>query len=181
MKISSNWLSEFISLNSKTIEQELTQLGLEVDTISKSKNDYIIDIEFTPNRGDCLSAYGISRDLAAFKNKKIKLPQASTSSHQRNNNYIRKITPDFCPKYIFMLLSDVDLKANTPEFIKNRLIKSDITPINIIVDISNYVMMEVGQPTHAFDLDKIKGKLSIIKSKRALNFIGINNKKYNIK
>ena len=69
MKISSNWLSEFISLNNKTIEQELTQLGLEVDTISKNKNDYIIDIEFTPNRGDCLSIYGTSRDLAAFKNK----------------------------------------------------------------------------------------------------------------
>ena len=50
MKISSNWLSEFISLNNKTIEQELTQLVLEVDTISKNKNDYIIDIEFTPNR-----------------------------------------------------------------------------------------------------------------------------------
>ena len=49
MKISSNWLSEFISLNNKTIEQELTQLGLEVDTISKNKNEYIIDIEFTPN------------------------------------------------------------------------------------------------------------------------------------
>ena len=180
MKISSNWLSEFISLNNKTIEQELTQLGLEVDTISKDKNDYIIDIEFTPNRGDCLSAYGISRDLAAFKNKKIKLPQASTSRHQRNNKYFRKITPDFCPKYRFMLLSDVDLKANTPKFIKDRLIKSDITPINIIVDISNYVMMEVGQPTHAFDIDKIKGKLSIIKSKKALTFLGINNKKYNI-
>ena len=94
MKISSNWLSEFISLNNKTIEQELTQLGLEVDTISKNKNDYIIDIEFTPNRGDCLSAYGISRDLAAFKNKKIKLPQVSTFSYQRNNNYIRKVAPD---------------------------------------------------------------------------------------
>jgi len=180
MKISSNWLSEFISLNNKTIEQELTQLGLEVDTISKNKNDYIIDIEFTPNRGDCLSAYGISRDLAAFKNKKIKLPQASTFSHQRNNNYIRKVAPDICPEYRFMPLCDVELRAKSPKFITDKLIKSDITPVNIIVDISNYVMMEVGQPTHAFDIDKINGKLSIIKSKKDLTFIGINNKQYNI-
>ena len=180
MKISSNWLSEFISLNNKTIEQELTQLGLEVDSISKNKNEYIIDIEFTPNRGDCLSAYGISRDLAAFRNKKIELPEASTFSLQRNNNYIRKVAPDICPEYRFMPLCDVEVRAKSPKFITDKLIKSDITPVNIIVDISNYVMMEVGQPTHAFDIDKINGKLSIIKSKKDLTFIGINNKQYNI-
>ena len=164
MKISSSWLSEFISINNKTIEQELTQLGLEVDTISKNKNDYIIDIEFTPNRGDCLSAYGISRDLAAFKNKKIKLPQASAFSYQRDNDYIRKITPDICPEYRFMPLYDIELRAKSPKFIIDKLLKSDITPVNIIVDISNYVMMEVGQPTHAFDIDKIKASLVLLKA-----------------
>ena len=180
MKISRNWLSEFITVNNKNIEEELTQIGLEVDKVNKVKNDYIIDIEFTPNRGDCLSALGTSRDLAAFKNKKINLPQITKIGCHKSNNNIRKISPDICPEYRFMLLSDVDLKASTPKFIKDRLIKSDIATVNIIVDISNYVMMEVGQPTHAFDVDKINGKLSIIKSKRDLTFVGINNKKYDI-
>ena len=108
------------------------------------------------------------------------MPQASTFSHQRNNNYIRKVAPDICPEYRFMPLCDVELRAKSPKFITDKLIKSDITPVNIIVDISNYVMMEVGQPTHAFDIDKINGKLSIIKSKKDLTFIGINNKQYNI-
>jgi phenylalanyl-tRNA synthetase beta chain len=63
-----------------------------------------------------------------------------------------------------MELKNIDVKAKTPKFIVERLNKSEIASINIIVDISNYVMIEVGQPTHAFDLDKIHGKLSIVKA-----------------
>ena len=71
MKISKNWISEFLNIPKDiNLENELTQLGLEVDTITKKKDDYIIDIEFTPNRGDCLSILGTTRDLAAYKKKK---------------------------------------------------------------------------------------------------------------
>ena len=91
MKISRNWLSEFITVNNKNIEEELTQIGLEVDKVNKVKNDYVIDIEFTPNRGDCLSALGTSRDLAAFKNKKINLPQTTKIRCHKSNNNIGKI------------------------------------------------------------------------------------------
>ena len=79
-----------------------------------------------------------------------------------------------------MLLNNISLETQTPKFIKDRLLKSDIALINIIVDISNYVMIEIGQPTHAFDLDKITGKLSIINSKKELTFLGINNKEYKV-
>ena len=66
MKISKKWLSEYIAplKSNDALEHNLTQLGLEVDTITKNKDDYIIDIEFTPNRGDCLSIYGTARDLS---------------------------------------------------------------------------------------------------------------------
>ena len=76
MKISKNWLAEYISplKSNNVLESDLTKLGLEVDTIVKNKNDYIIDIEFTPNRGDCLSVYGTARDLAAYNKKDIKKP-----------------------------------------------------------------------------------------------------------
>ena len=79
MKISKNWLSEFVSISKSNInlENDLTKLGLEVDTIVKDKDDYVIDIEFTPNRGDCLSVYGTARDLSAYKGKKINMPSSS--------------------------------------------------------------------------------------------------------
>ena len=181
MKISKIWMSEFISnLKIHNLEHELTQLGLEVDTVKKQKGDYIIDIEFTPNRGDCLSIYGTSRDLAAFKNKKIKIPSESKYRIQKHNKFINKISSDICPEYRYMILKNINSKKNTPKYIKDRLIKSDISPVNIIVDISNYVMMEIGQPTHAFDLDKLNGQLSIIKNKKNQTFLGLNDKEYKI-
>ena len=181
MKISKNWISEFLNIPKDiNLENELTQLGLEVDTITKKKDDYIIDIEFTPNRGDCLSILGTTRDLAAYKEKKIHLPSSSPYTLERKNIIFRNLLSDICPEYRFMLLNNISLETQTPKFIKDRLLKSDIALINIIVDISNYVMIEIGQPTHAFDLDKITGKLSIINSKKELTFLGINNKEYKV-
>ena len=181
MKISKNWISEFLNIpKSINLEEELTQLGLEVDTITKNKNDYIIDIEFTPNRGDCLSVLGTARDLAAYKNKKIKLPPISPYTVERKNNIFRNLFSDICPEYRFMILNNISLETETPKFIKDRLLKAGIALVNIIVDISNYVMIEIGQPTHAFDADKITGKLSVINSKKELTFFGINNKEYKV-
>ncbi len=181
MKISKNWISEFLHIpKGINLEDELTQLGLEVDTITKNKDDYIIDIEFTPNRGDCLSVLGTTRDLAAYKNKKIKLPSISPYTLERKNNIFRNLFSDICPEYRFMILNNISLETETPKFIKDRLLKADITLVNIIVDISNYVMIEIGQPTHAFDADKITGKLSVINSKKELTFFGINNKEYKV-
>tara|TARA_B100001063_G_scaffold244711_1_gene278262 strand:- start:2999 stop:4984 length:1986 start_codon:yes stop_codon:yes gene_type:complete len=180
MKISKNWLAEYIGpfKSNKALENELTKLGLEVDTIVKNKNDYIIDIEFTPNRGDCLSIFGTARDLAAYNKKDIRKPTNSPFTYEKENKKIKNITSSISPEYRYMELKNIDVRAKTPKFIVERLSKSDITCRNIIVDISNYVMIEVGQPTHAFDLDKIHGKLSIIKLEKKNNFTGIDGKEY---
>ena len=179
MKISKNWITEFISIPKSTnLENELTQLGLEVDSIKKYKDDHIIDIEFTPNRGDCLSVYGTARDLGAHKGKKISKPLISSYTLSKENNHFDKISKDICPEYGYMMLNGVDVKQKTPKYIKDKLIKSDITPVNIIVDVSNYVMIELGQPTHAFDKDVINGKLSIKLNNKKNKFIGIDNKEY---
>ena len=180
MKISKNWLSNFISTpkSNDKLESDLTKLGLEVDTINKDKDDYIIDIEFTPNRGDCLSVYGTARDLGAYKGKKINKPACSKSVTAKINTKIKNINSAISPEYRYMILNDIDVSAETPKYITRRLKQSDIASVNIIVDISNYVMLEVGQPTHAFDLDKINGKLSIVQLKRKNKFLGIDNKEY---
>ena len=179
MKISKNWISEFISIsNESNLETELTQLGLEVDSIKKHKDDFVIDIEFTPNRGDCLSVYGTARDLCAYKAKKINKPPISSCVFNKSNLHVKETSKDICPEYRYMILNDISVKQKSPKFIKDKLIKSDITPINIIVDVSNYVMIELGQPTHAFDKDTIHGKLSIKFNNKKNKFIGIDNKEY---
>ena len=180
MKISKNWLSNFISTpkSNDKLESDLTKLGLEVDTINKDKDDYIIDIEFTPNRGDCLSVYGTARDLGAYKGKKINQPACSKSVTAKINTKIKNINSAISPEYRYMILNDIDVSTETPKYITRRLKQSDIASVNIIVDISNYVMLEVGQPTHAFDLDKINGKLSIVQLKKKNKFLGIDNKEY---
>ena len=180
MKISKKWLSEYITplKSNDSLEHNLTQLGLEVDTITKNKDDYIIDIEFTPNRGDCLSIHGTARDLAAYKKKDVKKPTSSKFTFTKNNERIKKISPSISPEYRYMELQNIDVKTKTPKLIIERLKQCDIASINIIVDISNYVMIEIGQPTHAFDLDKINGKLSIAKLEKKNKFTGIDNKEY---
>ena len=180
MKISKKWLSEYITplKSNDSLEHNLTQLGLEVDTITKNKDDYIIDIEFTPNRGDCLSIHGTARDLAAYKKKDVKKPISSKFIFTKTNEKIKNISPSISPEYRYMELQNINVKTKTPKFITERLKQCDIASINIIVDISNYVMLEIGQPTHAFDLDKINGKLSIAKLEKKNKFTGIDNKDY---
>ena len=106
MKISKNWLEEFLKLPKNiNLENDLTQLGLEVDTIRKYKDDNIIDIEFTPNRGDCLSVYGTARDLAAYNAKKIKIPLSSSYKFEKVNQSIKTVSSDICPEYRYMTLT----------------------------------------------------------------------------
>lgn len=180
MKISKNWLSEFVPISKSNInlENDLTKLGLEVDTIVKDKDDYVIDIEFTPNRGDCLSVYGTARDLSAYKGKKINMPSSSKIFSINKNIKIKDVDPMISPEYRYMILDNININTKTPDQIVRKLKQADIATVNIIVDISNYVMLEIGQPTHAFDLDKINGKLSITKLKKKNKFIGIDNKEH---
>ena len=145
MKISKNWLAEYIAplRSNKALESDLTMLGLEVDTIVKNKNDYVIDIEFTPNRGDCLSVYGTARDLAAYYKKDVKKPINSPFAYVKENKKIKNIAPSISPEYRYMELKNIDVKAKTPKFIVERLNKSDISSINIIVDISNLSLIHI--------------------------------------
>ena len=120
--------------------------------------------------------YLVRQEILLHTKTKIKLPSISPYTLEKENNIFRNLFSDICPEYRFMILNNISLETETPKFIKDRLLNADITLVNIIVDISNYVMIEIGQPTHAFDADKITGKLSVINSKKELTFFGINNK-----
>ena len=142
-------------------------------------NDYLIEIGITPNRGDLFSHIGIAREIAAIFEKKITLPEIKIKeSSERSEDYIKiKIeNTDFCKRFTGRVVKNVKIKES-PQWLKKALIGIGLRPRNNIVDITNYVMMETGQPLHAFDYDKIRKKEIIVKTaNEGDNFITFDSK-----
>ena len=135
------------------------------------ESDAVMEVNLTPNRADAASHIGVARDLLALwnhkNNKEVKLtlPSAVNFKVDHENKFNINITledPVDCPRYAGLTISDVTVKAS-PKWLQNRLKSIGLTPINNIVDITNFILHEQGQPLHAFDADKIKGKQIIVK------------------
>lgn len=129
-------------------------------------NDIILEISVTPNRPDCLNHFGIARLIAAHDNVKFNKPEISLKKSELNiNNFVSVETQDkeLCPRYVGIVIKNINMKAS-PERLKNKIKTLGLRPINAVVDITNYVMYETGQPLHAFDLDKINGNKIIVKT-----------------
>ncbi|MFH0846459.1 MAG: phenylalanine--tRNA ligase subunit beta [Chloroflexota bacterium] len=130
--------------------------------------DTILDLEITPNRPDCLSVIGIARELVALTGEKLHVPEVT---YPENGVAIDKevrvsiADSDLCPRYSASLVTGVKV-GESPDWLKARLTASGMRPINNIVDITNYVMLEYGQPLHAFDYHKLAGKEIIVRRAR---------------
>ena len=145
--------------------------GTKASSYFKIVKDFIFEIGLTPNRIDSGSHFGVARDLAAYLNlnsdmkEKAYLPSVTDFKPDNNNNVYEVIienTTD-CPRYTGITISGVTI-GESPEWLKNKLRAVGLNPINNVVDITNFVQHEVGQPLHAFDADKIDGKKVIIKN-----------------
>lgn len=125
-------------------------------------NDNIIDVSLTPNRGDCFSLKGIAREVAVFNNVALAdveiEPVKVTSKASRNIKLLAKAD---CPHYVGRIIENVDANVKTPLWMSEKLRCSGVRSINVIVDITNYVMLELGQPMHAFDNDVLKGDINV--------------------
>ncbi len=126
-------------------------------------DDCILDLELTPNRGDCLSIRGVAREVAALTNCRLKKPVKSVEMavQARGKLPIKLTASDGCPHYVGRIIRGVDASAVTPLWIKERLRRAGIRCLGPSVDITNYVMIELGQPMHAFDLEKINGHIEV--------------------
>lgn len=188
MKILKSHLEEKIGKkkNISKLAEQLTMLGLEVDSVDSLKKDYCIDIDLTPNRGDCFSVLGVAREIAAddcIKLKKEKSLKVNLSGKPITNVTIKAY--DACPKYCYSEISNLSLKDKNdnvkklPEFINYRLEIAGINSINPIVDILNYVMLDIGQPMHAFDKNKIDGDIQVRFAKSNEKIILLDKQKIN--
>ncbi len=127
-----------------------------------SLDDMIIDIDLTPNRGDCLSILGVARDISAITAIPYQQPIVTTQEIAIKNTL--KVSVDAknaCPRYAGRIIKNINPTASTPLWMQERLRRSGLRTIHPIVDITNYVMLELGQPLHAFDLSTIKGHIKV--------------------
>lgn len=129
------------------------------------EKDKVFVIGLTPNRADAASHWGVARDLKVLLNRDICLPTAQNFkiNHQNLTFEVLVENAEACPRYSALSIANVEVKES-PEWLKNRLKSIGLTPINNIVDATNYVLHELGQPLHAFDADKIAGKKVIVKT-----------------
>ena len=125
-------------------------------------DDGVIDFDLTANRGDLLSVLGMAYEVSAIYDKEVKIPDLSHSEidEEISNEFETKIETDNCKLFLTKKVKDVQI-GESPDFIKNRLIASGIRPINNVVDISNYVMLELGQPLHFYDADNLGKKIVV--------------------
>ncbi|MCH2491180.1 MAG: phenylalanine--tRNA ligase subunit beta [Gammaproteobacteria bacterium] len=129
-------------------------------------DDVLLDIELTPNRGDCLSVAGVAREVAAVTGAALTPPIVSTTrARHRQRIPIVLEEPKDCPRWVGRALTGLDPNARTPDFLRERLRRCGIRGIGLVVDVTNYVMLEYGQPMHAFKMDSIDRGIRVRRSK----------------
>ncbi len=151
-------------------------------------SDTVFEIDLTPNRPDCLSMIGVAREIGAFTTPKqtVKLPDFTLPQEKINTVSIHDhasveiIDPDLCPRYSAGLLFDVKIEPS-PFWLQEKLESVGLTPINNVVDITNFVMMETGQPLHAFDFDEVaEGKIIVRRAGNDLDFTTLDSKDHKL-
>ena len=166
--INDDWY-EGASVNGILILDETFPLGVEVKELLEIE-DVMFDINITANRPDCQSILGIAREVAAVLNKPLKMPKLNyTCDKNLSTKSLVKVTNsafDLCPRYSAHLVKNIKI-ADSPRWLKRRLFLMGLRSINNIVDITNYVLLEIGQPMHAFDLSTLEG--SQIEIRRAFD------------
>ncbi|MEB7641270.1 phenylalanine--tRNA ligase subunit beta [Acinetobacter pittii] len=124
-------------------------------------DDNVIDISITPNRGDCFSIRGIAREIAVINKLQMNEPEIKSVDATIADEKKVVISTEGAPRYLGRVIKNVNVKAATPEWMEQALARSGIRTHSILVDVTNYVLMELGQPMHAFDLAKIEGNVQV--------------------
>lgn len=159
-----------------------TPLGVDINEVI-GNDEMVLDIDITANRQDCNSILGIAREIAVVTNQKVKMPNLNYNESKfdindaitvENSNY------ELCPRYMAKLIKDIKIEQS-PTTMRNRLRAVGIRPINNLVDVTNYVLIEIGQPLHAFDLDLLEGNKIVVRTAtKDESIVALDGKKYKL-
>ncbi|HKT87450.1 MAG TPA: phenylalanine--tRNA ligase subunit beta [Candidatus Sulfotelmatobacter sp.] len=171
MKISPQWIRDFVdlSVDDKRLAADLTDVGLGVEGIGGHGADTVFEVEIGTNRPDAMNHYGLAREAAAIYDRPLK--QLSDLSHQPSANSsaafpIAVEEPALCPRFTARVIHNTKIKAS-PEKVAHRLQLLDQRPISNAVDATNYVLWEIGKPTHVFDADLLEGGRIVVRKARS--------------
>jgi phenylalanyl-tRNA synthetase beta chain len=161
MKINLDWLREYVDVpeSPQRLKDDLTMFGLVVEAVTEHQGSPVLEIEVTSNRPDCLSHFGIAREVAALYQRPVRQPLLRGGLKLRRERVPYSIEirdPDLCPRYVGLVLDSVKIAAS-PDWMQRRLESAGMRPLNNVVDITNYVLMEMGHPLHAFDFQWLRG------------------------
>ncbi|MBI3379217.1 phenylalanine--tRNA ligase subunit beta [Candidatus Gottesmanbacteria bacterium] len=181
-----SWLREYLKTDAspKEIKEFLSLCGPSVERIDQVDTDYVYEIEITSNRVDMASVYGIAREAAAIlprfkKGANLKTLKVRQSIKPKISLPMQISDPQKICNRIMAIVLEVDPMKPSPDFIKDRIEKSGVRSLNNLVDITNYVMLEIGHPTHVFDYDRIKTHSFLIrKAQKNEPIITLDGKKY---
>ncbi|MEO0249018.1 MAG: phenylalanine--tRNA ligase subunit beta [candidate division WOR-3 bacterium] len=181
MLVPVDWLKDYLQfdLPLEELAQRLTMGGLEVEEILSSPEGAVLSLYITPNRGDCLSIFGIAREVYAMLGEACQptplfeqarrgfgaLGSPSEGGEAARWAQVEILDPDLCPRYAARIITGLKI-APSPALIQRRLIAAGMRPISNVVDATNYVMLELGQPLHAFDLAKLKQSRIVVRQAR---------------
>ena len=132
-------------------------------TTAMRLDDQILDISLTPNRGDCLSILGIAREVAVLNRMQFaRVPDdAPVPAQHEHTRDVQLAAPDGCPRYLGRIINDIDIARPSPLWLREKLRRCGLRSLNPVVDVTNYVMLELGQPMHAFDNDRLDGAINV--------------------
>ena len=167
MKISYNWLKEFVDIpvDAQALGQRVTQVGLAMESCDAVDGDSLLELDVTTNRPDCLNHLGVAREVSAIYGTAIRKPEFKVKEGAKPASDVFSISiedPDLCGRYCGRYIAGVKI-GPSPDWLKKRLEVVGVRSINNVADITNYVMMELGHPMHAFDADKLEGRQIIVR------------------
>src|SRR5438552_5624420 len=167
MKVSYRWLNEFVDIGEtpQQLGTRFTNVGLAVDALESVDNDFIFELDVPTNRPDCLSHFGVAREIAAIYRSSLRA--AKFELREAEERAIDAVTisisdPDLSARYCGRYIAGVKI-GPSPEWLKSRLEALGVRSINNVADATNYVMLELGQPLHAFDADTLSGHQIIVR------------------
>ncbi|MFO7955794.1 MAG: phenylalanine--tRNA ligase subunit beta [Candidatus Brocadiia bacterium] len=172
MKASYNWLKELceFDLAAHELAERLSDTGFNVETYEPHGDDWSLDVEVTTNRPDCLCHLGLAREVAAIVGSAADRPQFELPENPDDafddRSAVEVVAPELCPQYTARLITGVSI-GSSPGWLQDRLTACGVRPVNNVVDATNYVMLECGQPLHAFDFSLLEGGRIIVRRAEA--------------
>lgn len=170
MKFPVPWIAQFVDLPSdeEAVASAFTFSGSEVEGRDAVEGETVFDFNLTVNRPDCMNALGLAREAACLFNKLLKPPETACAESGPPVESLSSVTveaPDLCPRYGARVITGVRVGVS-PDWLRKRLVQCGLRPVNAVVDITNFVLLEMGHPLHAFDLDRLEGRAIVVRRAR---------------